>query len=559
MNLFAMSVSGGVLIIVTVLLRAVFAEKLPQKTFLALWAVALGRLLLPFHLPSPASVYNAPPLAKIYAPALGVPVGAAETAPSFPWLTALWAAGAAACALFFIVAWVRCRLEFRESLPVTDERPRRWLLGQGLRRQVRLCQSDRVSAPLTYGLLRPVILLPNTMDWDKAEQAQYVLTHELVHIRRLDGLWKMLLIAALCLHWFNPLVWVMVLLANRDLEISCDERVVRAFGSGARRGYALALLGMEERRGALRPLCNSFSKNAIEERIRAIMNGKKTTLMTIMSGLAVVTAVTLVFATSAQAAEAAPAPATSATGTAVVQDKGYISTKGNIAAVAEGSGWKDPDDIKPDPETGKYYTKAQYNKIAALRANGSEKQSIAQFNRELRAKFYGDEPDESLFEAFEYVRAELPADDPLAQWVYYTVPASLNEYETRVDEVYSGKRSDPSFSAEASRTDHADVYGDQVQIHYAAVSYSFTYRILQQDTLTVEARDAFLLAITKGMQEYLDKLDVQSLKDDTALEKAALEELGRLGKNSTTDAIEYTGGTIEWSQYEPAYEWGEIR
>ena len=68
-----------VLIIVTVLLRAVFAEKLPQKTFLALWAVALGRLLLPFHLPSPASVYNAPPLAKIYAPALGAPVGAAET------------------------------------------------------------------------------------------------------------------------------------------------------------------------------------------------------------------------------------------------------------------------------------------------------------------------------------------------------------------------------------------------------------------------------------------------------------------------------------------------
>ncbi len=88
-------------------------------------------------------------------------------------------------------------------------------------------QSDRIAALLTYGVLRPVVLIPKQTDWTDETRLKVILTHEFVHIRRFDTLTKLLLAAALCIHWFNPFVWVMYVLANRDIELSCDETVVR--------------------------------------------------------------------------------------------------------------------------------------------------------------------------------------------------------------------------------------------------------------------------------------------------------------------------------------------
>jgi YD repeat-containing protein len=105
----------------------------------------------------------------------------------------------------------------------------------------------------------------------------------------------------LCVHWFNPLVWVMYVLANRDLELSCDESVIRLFGENTKSAYARTLISMEETRSGLRPLCNSFSKNAIEERIVAIMKTKKTSLAAMLTAAIVIVGVGTVFATSAQA------------------------------------------------------------------------------------------------------------------------------------------------------------------------------------------------------------------------------------------------------------------
>ena len=81
----------------------------------------------------------------------------------------------------------------------------------------------------------------------------FVLTHEMAHIRRFDALSKLLLAAAACLHWFNPLVWVMLVLANRDLELSCDAAVVRLYGAEARAPYARTLLELEARRSRFLP------------------------------------------------------------------------------------------------------------------------------------------------------------------------------------------------------------------------------------------------------------------------------------------------------------------
>lgn len=109
--------------------------------------------------------------------------------------------------------------------------------------------AGRISSPLTFGVLRPVILVPKKTDWTDETALRYVLEHEFVHIQRFDVLSKLLLIAAVCVHRFNPLVWVMYVLANRDLELSCDETVLRRFGGDIRAAYARVLIRMEAARG----------------------------------------------------------------------------------------------------------------------------------------------------------------------------------------------------------------------------------------------------------------------------------------------------------------------
>ncbi len=215
--------------------------------------------------------------------------------------TVVWGVGVLACAVFFGMAYWKCRKEFQTSLPVGNDFTKNWLSVHQQRRRIFIRQSSRFSAPLTYGVFHPVILMPTSTKWENTDSLEYVLAHEYVHIRRFDSIRKLVLIVVLCVHWFNPLVWVMYVLANRDIELSCDEAVVRLFGENAKAAYARALISMEETRSGLTPLCNNFSKNGIEERIIAIMKIKRTTVFSfIMTGLIVAGTATM-FATSANA------------------------------------------------------------------------------------------------------------------------------------------------------------------------------------------------------------------------------------------------------------------
>ena len=328
MSLLQMSLSGAVMIVVIVAVRALAIHKLPKRAFLALWGIALARLLIPYSLPSAFSVYSllgrlapaaeavraAPavyfaPVAPVQNVAPAAPAVSAAAAPADP-LTIIWLTGALACAVFFVLAYLKCRREFRFSLPVDNECVRRWLGEHRIRRSIEIRQSDRISAPLAYGVLRPIILMPKTADWEDTGTLEYVLAHEYVHIRRFDAALKLLLTAALCVHWFNPAVWMMYVLANRDIELSCDEAVLRRFGEGTKSAYAMALIRMEETRSGFKaaPLCNNFSKNAIEERITAIMKIKKTSQVALFAAVALVAGVTSVFATNAKPDDTAPDP-----------------------------------------------------------------------------------------------------------------------------------------------------------------------------------------------------------------------------------------------------------
>ena len=315
MSLLQMSFAGGILILAVIVIRALAINMLPKKAFNALWGISVVRLMIPFSIQSVFSVYS---LMGSHAPGNGLqtirvlPIGASgqaipltssvlNAANAVSTWTVVWAAGVLVCAVFFSLAYWKCRKEFQTSIPVGNDFTENWLSVHQQGRRISIRQSGRFSAPLTYGVLHPVILMPTSTKWENTDSLEYVLAHEYVHIRRFDSIRKLVLIVVLCVHWFNPLVWVMYILANRDIELSCDEAVVRFFGENTKAAYARALISMEETRSGLTPLCSSFSKNAIEERITAIMKIKKTTVFSLVLAGFIVVGTATAFATSANA------------------------------------------------------------------------------------------------------------------------------------------------------------------------------------------------------------------------------------------------------------------
>ena len=335
MNLLELTLQGGVLIGAILLLRLLGRYRLPGWTFRILWGVALVRLLVPLALPFPWNVYAG--LERLLSPEAAQPIpsesgalvqalpvppasdlpgrdmpsapqepawsGAAQTAPmEIPWLAILWLAGAVLLAVAFVVSYRRSVAVFRTSLPLTHPAINRWRQCYPVLRGVPIRRCDRVRSPLTYGLVRPVILLPKGLDYEQ-EEVGYILLHEGTHIKHRDAWWKLFLAAALCVHWFNPLVWCMYVWANRDLERCCDESVVRRCGLEARSEYALTLLKWEERRSGLLPLCSNFGTPILKERVVFIMKLKKQSAAAVALTLALVMGTTVAFATG-------PAPET---------------------------------------------------------------------------------------------------------------------------------------------------------------------------------------------------------------------------------------------------------
>ena len=317
MDIVQMSVQAGVLIAAIVFVRAITLYRLPKASFLALWGIVIARLLIPFSLTSRWSVYN------LFAGLWGhedttVPTGSyvtvwggqaqvpalPEAALSIPPLTALWMVGAVVLVVVFAVLLAKNYRALRAAVPVEDHAViTKWREEYRLLRPLAIVRSDKVSSPASIGILRPRIIFPQGMDLDNEQLVRYILVHEYVHIRRFDTLWKLLALCAACVHWFNPLVWVMLVLLNRDLELSCDEMVLRHFGGTERASYAHSLIDMAERGRPFSFMHSYFSKNAAEERIIAIMKYKKTSLLAVVLALALTLGMATGFTTGAVAKE----------------------------------------------------------------------------------------------------------------------------------------------------------------------------------------------------------------------------------------------------------------
>lgn len=325
MNLWNMSISGGILIVVIVILRSLFRNQLPGKVFQVLWLAAFLRLMIPFAIPWQFSIYS---LAEKYMADLfvsgttendfsgmegeaeqGMAVydgedrgedEAAGMSPKSVWMF-IYPAGAALSALYYIGSYVRWHREFQTALPIEEAKVQAWAEALPIRRRVTIRQWEMTATPLTYGIFHPVILLPKELREVESEQLRFMLLHEYMHIRHFDALKKMFLTLSCCIHWFNPLVWAMLILANRDMELDCDERVIRTLGGDVRSAYAYTLIDMEEQKGCRMSWGNSFCKNAMEERVVAIMKGKKKSIVVgVLAGI-LSAGIIMVFATSASA------------------------------------------------------------------------------------------------------------------------------------------------------------------------------------------------------------------------------------------------------------------
>ena len=294
--LLKMSISDSTLILLTIIFRFFAINRLPKKFFVLLWDIAILRLLVPFDLPihyglaspmeriveSSVSHYNTANKPVIME-TLKEPVNGTEflSLGSVTWTTIVWLAGMIILFVAFGVLYWKEYQKIRAALPVSKEIDNYYRSVAAIPNRVKLLISDRISTPLTVGVLSPKIIFPKIFKLSDNPKIKYVLTHELIHIKRLDNLWKIMILIVVSVHWFNPFVWIMYGLFNRDVELSCDEKVVTLLGEASKKDYIMTLVDLAEKQYQWSFISNGFGKNAIQERVVAIMKFKKATCISI--------------------------------------------------------------------------------------------------------------------------------------------------------------------------------------------------------------------------------------------------------------------------------------
>ena len=324
MSLLEMSLSSVMIVLTVTVIRALFLHKLPKKVFLILWGVVLCRLFLPFSFASEYSIYTLINRVSAYMRQTSAIAERSITAPSsslaelyinsviskfpvtsvasFNWIEVIWCVGAIVTAFAFLIPHIRFCQVNKTAIPVEDDKLNAWIAEHHIKRRVQVKQAENIKIPVTYGILAPVILLPKSLKQSDEEQLRFVLVHELTHIKHFDVLLKWLLFAAVSIHWFNPFVWIMYVLANRDIELSCDETVLLTMGGEfLKTSYAMALISLEEHKLKANPIGNYFNRNSIEERITAIMKIKKITVLSVVMAFILVAGIITVSATASVA------------------------------------------------------------------------------------------------------------------------------------------------------------------------------------------------------------------------------------------------------------------
>lgn len=268
-------------VILLVLLLRFFLRKQPKIYSYALWSVVLFRLLCPFRFETVLSLIPrvqaapqiiqdsviAPQTPVLTAPSAvpnvfdlpTIPVEAVQNPAPFDWgslLPYLWLAGIAALLLYSVLGLAKLKRNLRSAQEAESG----------------VYEAQGLETAFVLGLLKPKIYLPCGLS---AEEREYILLHERTHLRRGDHLIKLAAFAALCVHWFNPLVWLAFLLSTQDMEMSCDEAVIAKLGSGVKKAYSGSLLSLAAGKRILRATPLAFGEGDTKIRIKNVLNYKK--------------------------------------------------------------------------------------------------------------------------------------------------------------------------------------------------------------------------------------------------------------------------------------------
>lgn len=298
-----MSITAALIIILLLIIRGCFSRWIPKSAVYFLWGIVLFRLLVPVSIPSEFSLLNllSGYLTKTVAISKGTEImpdlstlnsiQAASTYFPLEYKSELlktiftvsgvvWICGASAFVIALIVMYNLTAAQLRKADLIREsdvlERCRNRL---GIKTKVRLFESCFVVSPIVFGILYPRIIIPQDID---KQSLEYVLLHELTHIERRDNLWKIISMVSVCIHWFNPLAWLFLYIADQDMELACDAKVLRGIAGEDRRFYAEALVSLAaEQRATL----TAFGGTSIKRRVMNIVSYKRVSLI-----MAVITA-----------------------------------------------------------------------------------------------------------------------------------------------------------------------------------------------------------------------------------------------------------------------------
>ncbi len=272
----------GSLVILVVLLARLALSKAPKRFSYVLWAAVLIRLLCPVgipvrlpqaEIPVPVSISSTIKEStevsreNVQKPQVELPKDGTQTAAQqmpektpLSWeaiLAAVWAVGGGAMLLFGCISNFRFRRQLQEAYPIADN----------------LYIADHIGSAFVVGLFRPKIYLDSRIS---GERMQYIVAHEQTHIRRWDHVTRHLAYAALCIHWFNPLVWLAFVLSGRDMEMSCDESVIEKMGPQVRSGYSESLVNLAMGKHILADRPIAFGEGDTRRRVMNIAKWKRT-------------------------------------------------------------------------------------------------------------------------------------------------------------------------------------------------------------------------------------------------------------------------------------------
>jgi len=303
LKLLNTSISASWLILAVFALRLVL-KKVPKSIHCLLWAMVAVRLLLPVSIESDFSLIpSAQTVPEMYLTLEGEtlqygtvlevvgnslypqsttpqPAGASVDRVQIQdlFLSLGWAIGVGVLALYALISYLRLRHKVAPAVK--------------LRENIWVC--DYIDTPFILGLFRPRIYLPSTLE---GKELIHVLSHERAHLKRKDHWWKPLGFALLTVYWFNPLIWVAYILLCRDIEMACDEKVIRDLELEEKKAYSTALLNCSVKRHMIAACPLAFGEVGVKARVKSVLNYKKPAFWVIVIAVIVCIAVAICFLT----------------------------------------------------------------------------------------------------------------------------------------------------------------------------------------------------------------------------------------------------------------------